>query len=426
MNMPLNRLAAKLEAEVGAEFVAREPARRSMDGAASALLCSPETPGQVAALLRVCAEAQAAVRPWGGRTGANVGNARSEPCVAIELTRLNRVIEHDHANLTITVESGITLAAVGDALSLRQQFLPVDAPHPAKATIGGTIALNINGPRRGYYGGIRDLVIGMKVALITGQSIKAGGKVVKNVAGYDMCKLFTGSLGTLGVITETTVRVTPVPVATATIVASGNLEAVVRLVDRLSESALLPAAMTLMRLQPPSGSTMEWQVALWCEGLTEHVERHLSDIEILGGKLGVGTALVRGDGHETLWDSVRDFPLDPERCVYRVMLPRAAVVNFIEDLSRVVDTTPRVVGDMVMGALWLSWPAHSQTGIWPHVTSLAATHRGHAVMFTAPHGIREGYDVWGPPSASLKLMRKIKQEFDPDNLLNPGRFIAGI
>jgi glycolate oxidase FAD binding subunit len=424
MNISLDRLAAKLEAELGAASVARNSG--SMDGAVSALLCLPATPDHVSAILRICAEAQATVRPWGGRTGAAVGNARGEPCVAIELIRLNRVIEHDHANLTITVESGITLAAVEDALSPHRQFLPVDAPHPAKATVGGTIALNLNGPRRGYYGGIRDLVIGMRVALITGQSIKAGGKVVKNVAGYDMCKLFTGSLGTLGVITEATVRVMPAPQAAATILATGNLQTLVRLVDRLSESPLLPAAMTLMRLQTRSGAAMEWQVALWCEGVAEHMQRHLLNIEALAGELGLGTALLSDDNHRVLWELVRDFPLDAARCVYRVTLPRASLASFIEDLTPASDSAPALISDMAVGTLWLSWPAHSQAAIWPHVTSLAVKYSGHAVMFAAPQAIREGHDVWGPPAASLKLMRKIKQEFDPHSLLNPGRFIAGI
>jgi glycolate oxidase FAD binding subunit len=142
------------------------------------VVCTPETIEQVATILRICAEAKAAVSPSGGGTGVNVGNATREACVAIDLSRLNRIIEHDPANLTVTVQSGITLAGLRESLSSQQQFLAFDAPYAAKASIGGTVALNINGPRRGLYGGVRDLVIGMKVALITGEEIKAGGKVV--------------------------------------------------------------------------------------------------------------------------------------------------------------------------------------------------------------------------------------------------------
>jgi len=249
MNITTERLAQRLESELGAKLVSRESgvlAAHAVDGKTPALVCSPAAPEQVTTVLLICAEAKAAVSPWGGGTMISIGNVPRETCVAMVLTGMNRVIEHDHANLTVTAQSGITLAALRETLSRRQQFLPFDAPRPAQTTIGGTVAVNINGPRRGYYGGIRDLVIGMKVALITGAQIKAGGKVVKNVAGYDMCKLFTGSLGTLGVITEVTVRVAPIAETTATITASGSFDEVVEFVGRLSQSPLLPAAVVLM------------------------------------------------------------------------------------------------------------------------------------------------------------------------------------
>src|SRR5205814_10527279 len=112
------------------------------------------------------------------------------------------VLDHDDANLTVTVESGISWAALQSLLPEEGQFVPFDPPFPERSTIGGIVAATLNGPRRSCYGSVRDLVIGMKVALISGEQIKAGGKVVKNVAGYDRCKLFVGALGTLGVITE--------------------------------------------------------------------------------------------------------------------------------------------------------------------------------------------------------------------------------
>ena len=430
MELRLERLGPRLESELGAAIVSCESgALRAhlLDGKTPALVCWPATPEQVATILRVCAEAKAAVSPWGGGTGANVGNAPREAWVAIDLGRLNRVIEHDHANLTVTVQSGITLAALRESLSALQQFLPFDAPQPAQATIGGTVALNINGPRRGCYGGTRDLVIGMKVALASGEQIKAGGKVVKNVAGYDMCKLFTGSLGTLGVITEVTVRVAPVPDTAATIVAWGSFTAVVQFSERLAQSQLLPAAMVLMNSQVLHSAGGHWQVALWCEGMAESVARHLSDVDILARQLGLGTATLRNHSHDELWDRVRDFPLEAERCVYRVTVPRATPANFIEALNQVTGPVPALISDMVMGTLWLSYPAdHQAAAAWPQLIALAAGRRGHAVMFAAPYQLKVGHDVWGAPPAALPLMRKIKQQFDPDGLLNPGRFIAGL
>jgi glycolate oxidase FAD binding subunit len=428
MGIALDRLALKLESELGADLVSRDAGVLSAHANSKTpeLVCSPRTQEQVVTILRISAEAKAAVTPWGGGTGINVGNIPRETSIVIALTGLNRIIEHDHANLTVTVQSGITLTALHESLSLRRQFLPFDAPYPGRATIGGTIALNINGPRRGHYGATRDLITGMKVALVTGEEIKAGGKVVKNVAGYDMCKLFTGSLGTLGVITEVTLRVAPVPDAAATIIASGSFKEVVQFVDRLAQSMLLPVAVVLTSSQPYSAGK-NWQVALWCEGFAENVNRHLADTEVLARQIGIGTTVLRGTDHGALWDDIRDFPLEAERCMYRVILPRLAVTKFINSLSRMDHSVPALVSDMMTGTIWLSWPANSQAAtVWPQLGSLAAEHGGHAVMFAAPERLKERQDVWGAVPATLPLMQKIKQQFDPHGLLNPGRFIGGI
>ena len=173
--------------------------------------------------------------PWGGGTAMRIGNLPDRVGIIIELSKLNRVVEHDHANLTATMQSGITLAASQKFTAAERQFVPFDAPYPERSTIGGIVAANLNGARRGCYGSVRDLVIGMKVALPTGEQIKAGGKVVKNVAGYDMCKLFVGSLGTLGIITEVTMRMTPIPETAATVAVSGRSNGAARTCPRIVE-----------------------------------------------------------------------------------------------------------------------------------------------------------------------------------------------
>src|SRR4029077_13407450 len=219
MQGKVDGLAQRLEAELGVDVVNREPsllALHQVDGQAATILCSPATPEQVAAILRICSEANAAVVPWGGGTAIRIGNLPRHIDVVVRLDRLNRLVEHDHANLTATVQSGMMLPALRDLFAPQNQFLPFDPPGYASATVGGVVASNLNGPRRSYYGSVRDLVIGMKVVLASGEQIKAGGKVVKNVAGYDMCKLFVGSLGTLGIIIEVTLRVAPIPETAAT------------------------------------------------------------------------------------------------------------------------------------------------------------------------------------------------------------------
>jgi glycolate oxidase FAD binding subunit len=176
-----------------------------------------------------------------------------------------------------------------------------------------------------------------------------------------------------------------------------------------------------------SEADKKWQVAVWCEGQPENVTRHLFDAETLAQRLGLATATLRDRAHGELWDSVRDFPLGAERCAYRATLPRAEVVGFIDALSQTRESVAAIIIDTVMGTVWLSWPATSQAAtVWPELIALAAAHRGHLVMFAAPQQFKDERDVWGPPPAAHSLMRKIKQQFDPDGLLNPGRFIGGI
>src|SRR5436309_15213130 len=245
MKPSIDQLNKRLEVELGADAVKNDPsllAAYTVDAKIPTLLCCPETPEQVAAALRLCSELDAAVSPWGGGAAVRIGNLPRQVDAILELSHLDRVIEHDHANLTATVQSGITLARLQQTLAPQNQFLPFDPPHAARSTIGGIVAANLNGPRRMFYGSVRDLVIGMKVALASGEQIKAGGKVVKNVASYDMCKLFVGSLGTLGVITEATLRLAPVPERAATVIVSGTSAQARQFVHDLSRSLLLPAA----------------------------------------------------------------------------------------------------------------------------------------------------------------------------------------
>ncbi len=217
-----------------------------IDGITPHLVTTPASAEQVGAVLSACSESQATVIPWGGGTAMALGNPPRRADVVIKLAKLNRVIEHDSANLTVTAQCGMTLNALQSSLAAQKQFVPIDAPFPACATLGGIVAANLNGPRRSFYGSVRDLVIGMKVVLASGESIKAGGKVVKNVAGYDMCKLFVGSLGTLGIITEVTFRVAPTAESAATFIAQGALAQAQRFIADLSLSRLLPAAVFLL------------------------------------------------------------------------------------------------------------------------------------------------------------------------------------
>jgi glycolate oxidase FAD binding subunit len=425
MKLSIEQLANQLETALGPDVVTADAsgvvATHSIDGKQPKLVCRPESAEQIAAALRLCNEVEAAVIPWGGGTAMAIGNLPRQADVIIETRRLNRMIEHDHANLTATVHSGITLSALQSLLAPQTQFAPLDAPFPERATVGGIVAANLNGPRRSYYGSVRDLVIGMKVVFASGEQIKAGGKVVKNVAGYDMCKLFVGSLGTLGIITEVTLRMSPIPESAATVIASATLAQAERFTDELSRSQLLPAAVFLSN----DGDTEQWRLAVWCEGFEETVVRHLRDLDDIAARVGMKTGPLRGGTHDEFWDRLRDFPLQPDCLIYRVTLPRAKIFDF----TRRVQSWARVKlnSDLAAGTVWLALPAH-RSGLekFVELIEVARQQHGHAVVFAAPAELKQGVEVWGPSPVTISLQREIKRQFDPKGLLNPGRFLAGL
>jgi glycolate oxidase FAD binding subunit len=432
MKLDKDQLAQRLASELGGEAVSEDLpafADRFVD---PALLCSPEAPSQVAAALRICSEADATVAPWGGGSAMMIGNPPRRIDVIIGLQRLNRLLEHDHANLTATVEAGTAVTALQASLARHNQFLAVDPPFPAKATIGGMVAANLNGTRRMFYGSVRDLVIGVKAVLASGEQIKGGGKVVKNVAGYDMCKLFVGSLGTLGIITEVTLRMAPIPETAATLLVSGALGDARTLVAQLSGAALLPARVVFLNHEANEFDNLsrdEWTMAISAEGFEETVARHMSDIGRMAAKLKLRAEVLRGDTDHRFWDPIRDLPLRANALVYRFGVPRVSVAELASAVQagRSAEFSPGIVADALAGTMWVaSTASRSAADRFSEFVTLAQQYGGHVIMLAVPTILKQSVDVWGPPTQALSIMREIKRQFDPHHLLNPGRFVAAI
>jgi len=427
MKITTDQLARRLESVCGAAAVRNEMSALSahiVDGKIPALICAPETPDQVADALRICNEAAAAVIPWGGSTAMSLGNPPRQVDLVLQLHRLDRVIDHDHANLTVTVQSGITLNALQSVMSQQNQLVPFDAPFPDRTTVGGIVAANLNGPRRMSYGSVRDLIIGMKVALASGELIRAGGKVVKNVAGYDMCKLFTGSLGTLGIIPEVTLRVAPIPASSATVIAEGTLPQTVEMSRSVVNSKLLPTGVFLRN----QTASQNYRLQIAFDGFATTVARQVSDVTALAQRHGLAAQSV-DQQQQIIWQEVRDFPLQQNLWIFRLTRPRGATIDVIQALQgwRAAGEDLAVVADLAMGTVWIAMsPATRNVERFAELIALAQGHRGHAVIFAAPFELKTGIDIWGPASSTLMLMRNLKQQFDPQCLLNPGRFIGGI
>jgi glycolate oxidase FAD binding subunit len=422
-------LAAPLESALGRGAVASDRetlARYRVDGKGAAVLCLPASEEEVAALLRLSAEAGAAVIPWGGGTAIGLGNVPARVDCIAATERLGRLVEHDDANLTATAGAGMTLASFQRSLAARGQFLPFDAPDPERATLGGLVASNRNGPRRMGYGAVRDRVIGIKAVLAGGERIKGGGKVVKNVAGYDMCKLFVGSLGTLGVITELTFKLAPLPERSATSLCRGTLESCMEIAGDILSSSLLPAAISVLGPRPGS-SSQRWSLAVWIEGFEESVRRHVAEVEARAGRRGTSAEVLEGEVHERIWQGAAAPAPGEGGALFRLTVPLASVKKVVAALDRRFGAAAGIVAHAGDGAIWIALAAEiDAVRAFDEIAALAAGERGHAILAAGPLAAKEAVDVWGPAPDAIDLMHAIKRELDPGGILSPGRFVGRI
>ena len=405
----------------------------------------PGSQEEVRGVVDVAAGAEIPIVPWGGGTGVAVGTptARARPGIVLGLRRLNRLVEHEPGDLTATVEAGTPFAEFQAALRARGQWLSLDPPDPDHATVGGVMAANASGPRRHLYGTARDLVIGMTIVTADGAIVRAGGKVVKNVAGYDLPKLFVGSYGTLGVVVDVTVKLRPLPEAERLVaVRFERLKDAAAGVRAAMASDLIPNAIELLdaesaRALEPSATAAGATLVVGFDGLREQVDWQCAELTALVGSLG-------GIGVQTL----------PAESWARLARAAAAAFGGTPAALMRLSVLPAQVGEVMEQAsvaargrgLFCACAAHAGVGVVTAalfssreqqelgpVTATLADWRGvakgaggHAVLEWAPLAVKSEVPVWDDPGAAGRIMQRIKAQLDPQNLLNPGRFVAGI
>ncbi|MEW6335053.1 MAG: FAD-binding oxidoreductase, partial [Thermodesulfobacteriota bacterium] len=313
-----NRLVSALRGMVGEANVTEDPDRLkayAVDGLTPRAVVSPGSVEEISKLLAHAGSEGLAVVPRGNGTKMAAGGIPRKLDLVLSMLRLDRITEHDVPNLSLSVEAGVTLASVQKTLAGtgRGSFLPLDPPYTDKATIGGIIATNGSGPRRYLYNTARDLLLGLKAVTPGGDIVAFGGKTVKNVSGYDMTKLMIGSWGALGVITEITTKLLPLPEASATLLtAFDDLAGAGSLTRGILHSVFLPSAMELMDERAASrfGVKAKYLVAFSLEGVAEAVERQVVEIAGTAKKEGAGeTKVLKGDEDRAFWAWVRDLPL---------------------------------------------------------------------------------------------------------------------
>jgi len=411
-------VASRIDAEAWAEGFA-------VDGALPAVVVEPRSEADVASVL---AEAQAAglsIVAVGAGQHLTIGNPPERYDVALSMRRLNRVIAHEPADLTVTVEAGTSFGDLGLTLSPHNQFLPVDPPGGG-ATVGGLVAANLSGPLRHAYGTIRDWLIGVRVAHADGRISKAGGRVVKNVTGYEMTKLYTGSLGTLGVVTEATFKLAPLPPVRCTVVCTTHsAHAASTLLFAARDAGLSLEAAEL--LSPPAAFAVlgeaRWSVLMRLGGVRGGVDRTMRELGTYANGLGGAADEVRDDAWERWYTA---FAL--ERLSLRVSVSPTSVPEVVEVLDRrfagAAAMLSATAGVGVIRAK-LSPSAEERAGaLVDHARELVSAHGGSVVVEAAPPSYKREHDVFSPLRADFAIMKRLKDEFDPKRTLSPGRFVG--
>ena len=392
----------------------------------------PTTTDELAKVITLVHRNNWSILPCGSGSKLSWGGICKNVDLVVSTERLNRVIEHAVGDLTVTVEAGVKLKDLQDILLKTGQFLPLEPAYPQEATLGGIIATADSGSLRHRYGGVRDMLLGISFVRCDGQIAKAGGRVVKNVAGYDLMKLFTGSYGTLGILTEVTFRVYPVQEAAGTVVLVGDGEAIASTTKTLLSSALTPTAVDLLSTQLVTqlglGQGMGLMVRF--QSVAQSVTQQSSRLLEVGQKLGLQGNLYSDTNEASLWESLPEqiwtTPQQPAITCKIGVLPTTAVTTLTQlDTLTSSQGLGLIHAGSGLGLLRLD-PATVTPQTIMEIRRYCQAQNGFLTVLEAPISLKQQLDVWGYSGNGLNIMRGIKQQFDPKNLLSPQRFVGGI
>ena len=419
-----------------------ESASYAIDGCTPKVVVLPTSVQEIQDILQFAAKQDLSVIPAGAGTKLGIGNLPPKVDVVLAMTRLNSVIEYEPADLTVTVEAGIRLADLQKELAKHRQFLALNPPYAERCTIGGIVATNTSGSFRLRHGTARNQVLGMRVVHANGTVVKSGGKVVKNVAGYDLNKLYIGAFGTLGIITEVALKLSPIPTRQA-IVASEfqNIQNAVNTGLNIVSSQTLPMFVNLFinfdpRYPEPLGQR-KFTLVTGFGGDPETVAwQSVQSQEIMEQNGGKGVTIIVDESQQHLQETIQEFSADngnTEKVIVKVNLKRTDIAEFSEHIIGASWThDAQMMALLGNGVLYLSISVVPETDFQALSDVLMALRQsvlemqGNFIIETAPPELKRHIDVWGPVGNTLHLMKQIKTKFDADGLLNPGRFIASI
>jgi glycolate oxidase FAD binding subunit len=459
MNRPWRATFPRLEFIAGAGYVATDDAElaaHEVCGVRPTAVVRPANAAEVSDVVRFAVSQKLAVIPMAGATKVSIGLPPSRFDIAINLSRMNRVLAYDPQDLTLGVEPGVRIEDLTRVLAEKKQFLPLVVPFSDRATIGGIVAANASSPLRHAYGGARDFCLGMEFITGEGVQAKSGGRVVKNVTGYDLHKLLIGSLGTLGVITRLNFRTFPMPQTQGTFVASfPSPEPAFAYCNAVAHSVLAPqmlevadpgacrlifSAKSSMRILP-----MHWSVILTAAGQPAVVERYARELGHIAAAANAAEFLQLNDGEQfSAFRRIREFPrlllgAAPDAAIFRIGVLPGGMASLLDALSEIAKRfkVELITLTRASGIVYAAFFAQSGNGVPSGATTTAVREAFHvcalpktgaqAMLEWCPAEMkRMGVDPWGPWRDDFALMRRVKNAFDPQNVLAPGRFAGGI
>jgi glycolate oxidase FAD binding subunit len=400
----------------------------------------PRTVADIGDLVRRAVADEQAVYPIGGQTLLGIGLPPSRPGFAVDLRALAAVIDYPARDMTITVQPGITLAGLQALLATENQRLPIDVPQAERATLGGVLAANVSGPRRYGFGTLRDYVLGLGTVNDEGQEVKAGGRVVKNVAGYDLCKLHIGALGTLGIISQVTLKLRPLPESKALVTFGCATAALDPLLDRLHATRTRPicldllsqtAARSIIRQAALDLPEAPWVIVVGFEDNADAVGWQVRQLlQEIAAQDFQGLEARAGNASEPLWQALVEAMVQPKaRLTFKANLMPRGVAAFCRQAASLHEPMllhAHAGSGIVRGHLDGDLTLERVAAMLKELTDTAVRAEGNLVLPQCPVPWKRQLPLWGRQRDDGWLMRQVKDKLDPRHLFNPGRFVEGI
>lgn len=413
---------------VGDEYIEQEDA-------SGVVTVAPSCAEEVCEALGLAAKQGWTISPQGNGTWCDTGKSSRSCDVRLSTNRMRRIVEHEPADMVVTAEAGMTLAELNAQLATANQWLPLDPPDDGLATLGGILATNTTGAQALGYGAPRNLCTGMRVALSGGRRLRAGGRVVKNVAGYDLPKLFTGSYGTLGVILEATFKLRPLPQRTQTVAAYGSLSQLLRAARRISTAPLFPVALELVSpllaasIDAPHNRDAPTLLVRFAGAETTVAAQTTSAHDILRNE----GAIVLPPSDTAIWRCLAAAPLrHTDKLIWRVQMPPASLAAWLTEWAESSDSSEMLwqagLGDGRFRAMQPAFVATEKNiasfNIW---RAQAHEREGNLIIENASSEVKDAFGTCTEAGGAIALlMRRVKSALDPLNLLRPDCFVAGI